>query len=178
MQSKEERKEYEKRYRAEHKEKIKERDKQYHAEHKKEAKEYEKQYRAEHKEKIKEWKKQYNANRIEENKEYGKQYRVKNKERIKQYNNNHKKEEKIRHLRNKYNITPEQYNELFNKQNGKCMICKKHQSELKKLLGVDHNHKTGKVRGLLCDNCNKGIGLLKEDINILINAINYLKDNE
>ena len=113
----------------------------------------------------------------EEEKEYFKQYRIKNKERIKKYRDSNKKKQKEYDLKKKYGITQEQYNELYNKQNGCCIVCKKPQSELKKILCIDHNHKTGKVRGLLCDNCNSGIGLLKEDINILTNAINYLKDN-
>lgn len=57
-----------------------------------------------------------------------------------------------------------------------CKRCKisKSLEEFHKKLSVDHCHKTGKVRGLLCSNCNTAIGLLKEDINVLKNAINYL----
>ena len=176
--TKEEKKEYDKKYRAEHKEENKEYNKRYHLEHKEKENEYNRQYNAEHKEEIKEKKKQYHAKRIEEDKEYGKQYRAKNKERIMQYNNTHKEEGKKYNLKRKYNITQEQYDELYNKQNGCCAICKKHQSELKKILGVDHNHKTGKIRGLLCDNCNKGLGCLKDDKDIINNAGNYLKEND
>ncbi|HEX4851715.1 MAG TPA: endonuclease VII domain-containing protein, partial [Puia sp.] len=57
-------------------------------------------------------------------------------------------------LRTLYGVTPEKYNELFEFQRGRCAICGKHQSELKRKLFVDHNHETGKVRGLLCFKCN------------------------
>jgi hypothetical protein len=64
------------------------------------------------------------------------------------------------------------------KQNDCCAICKRHKSEVtvkrKNHLCVDHNHSTGKIRGLLCDKCNRGIGLLCDDIDILKNAIEYL----
>lgn len=74
-----------------------------------------------------------------------------------------------------YGITLDDYNTLFINQNGCCAICNKHQSELDETLNVDHCHKTSKVRGLLCGACNRGIGKLKEDINILNNAIKYLQ---
>jgi hypothetical protein len=69
---------------------------------------------------------------------------------------------------------------MLKKQNNCCGICKKHISEAlltrKSNLCVDHDHKTGKIRGLLCDNCNRGIGLLGDNIDILRNAIGYLLD--
>ena len=66
---------------------------------------------------------------------------------------------------------------MFNKQNGKCAICGKHQIELKQSLCVDHNHTTGKVNGLLCTRCNGAIGMFNDDIILLEKAINYLKVN-
>jgi hypothetical protein len=78
-------------------------------------------------------------------------------------------------LKRNYNITIEDYNKLFEKQQGKCAICGKHQNELKRKLAVDHNHITGEIRGLLCGNCNKILGFAYEDINILQNTIKYMK---
>lgn len=69
-----------------------------------------------------------------------------------------------------YNITIKDYELLLEKQNGKCAICQKERG-----LHVDHNHVTGKVRGLLCGQCNKAIGLLKDDCKVLKNAISYLE---
>jgi len=83
----------------------------------------------------------------------------------------------LRNILYKYGVTKEDYNNLYNKQNGCCRICTRHQSEFNKRLSVDHNHETGKVRGLLCSKCNQAIGLLKENINSLENAIEYLKEN-
>lgn len=78
----------------------------------------------------------------------------------------------------RYNLTKEEYGKLFNEQKGCCAICEKPQSELTgriKHLGIDHNHQTGKVRGLLCDVCNRGIGYLRDDIVLITKALNYLK---
>lgn len=71
-----------------------------------------------------------------------------------------------------YNITKEEYNKLFEKQTGRCAICF---SESKIKLSVDHCHKTGRVRGLLCRKCNLGIGFLKDSVEFLNKAIKYLQ---
>ncbi len=62
-------------------------------------------------------------------------------------------------------------------QNNCCAICNKPAQETLKNLYVDHNHKNGKIRGLLCQNCNSGLGHFKEDIVTLKNAINYLNQH-
>jgi hypothetical protein len=69
----------------------------------------------------------------------------------------------------------ENYNKMFESQQGKCKICRKHQSELPRALCVDHCHETSIVRGLLCDHCNRGIGHFKDDIHLLDSAKEYLK---
>ena len=76
-------------------------------------------------------------------------------------------------LKKRYNLTIEQRSQMFIEQNGMCGICEQQFDD--KDLCVDHNHTTGKVRKLLCSSCNTGIGRLKEDINILRNAIRYLQ---
>lgn len=73
-----------------------------------------------------------------------------------------------------YGISLDDYNELFNLQDGKCKICEMHQSKLKRNLHVDHNHETGEVRGLLCQPCNHAIGLLKENPKIIKAALEYV----
>jgi hypothetical protein len=78
-------------------------------------------------------------------------------------------------LRRNFNISLDQYNELFENQEGKCEICGVHQTCLKKCLSVDHDHATGKIRGLLCRSCNLGIGNLKDNIEILYKSIFYLQ---
>jgi len=74
----------------------------------------------------------------------------------------------------KHNLTLKEYNQKLKEQNNKCAICGKHQDEFKKRLAIDHNHKTGDNRGLICHNCNLMLGLAYEDIQILQCGINYL----
>ena len=79
-----------------------------------------------------------------------------------------------------YNISIEDYYILYKKFNGKCHICKKEGFKLKKDgegLVLDHNHLTNEVRGLLCPNCNRALGLFKDDINLLENAKKYLQQS-
>jgi hypothetical protein len=80
-----------------------------------------------------------------------------------------------------YGLKVAEYNRLFSIQNGRCAICGKHQSELKRRLDVDHDHHTDEVRGLLCNCCNK---IIERHINspswfknpIIVNRLNeYLK---
>ena len=87
------------------------------------------------------------------------------------------KEVKRKSTLKQYGITPEEFNKMYADQNGECLICERHQTEFKETLSVDHDHKTGRVRGLLCGACNRAIGLFKDDPNILRAAIDYLKDN-
>lgn len=99
--------------------------------------------------------------------------KIANKER----RNKNPNEWKEYHYKSSYNISLDQYNEMFNLQQGCCDICGTHQSKLKRNLAVDHCHSTGKVRKLLCSNCNSGIGKLQENIEILKKAISYLEEH-
>lgn len=77
-------------------------------------------------------------------------------------------------LRFSYGISLDDYNKLFAAQNGKCAICNKHQSREYRALCVDHNHATNKIRGLLCNNCNKNLGIL-ENKTFCLKATIYLQ---
>lgn len=79
-------------------------------------------------------------------------------------------------MRLKYGVTPEKYQEMLDSQNGVCAVCKTKPNfdKWKKRFVIDHCHVTGRIRGLLCDACNRGIGMLKDDPSILENAIKYL----
>lgn len=72
----------------------------------------------------------------------------------------------------RFGLTVESYDELFKSQNGLCAICEKPHW---RNLAVDHDHKTGKVRGLLCYRCNTLLGLASDSIQVLQSAILYLK---
>lgn len=74
-------------------------------------------------------------------------------------------------LKHKYGMSLEEYDTLLIKQESKCAIC----GDKEKLLAIDHCHKTGKIRGLLCHLCNRAIGMMKDDTLILERAITYLK---
>lgn len=74
------------------------------------------------------------------------------------------------------NFTIEDYNLLFQQQKGCCKICGRHQKDMKKRLHLDHCHKTGKVRGLLCSHCNSVLGFALDNVTVLENAVKYLKN--
>ncbi|KKN52900.1 hypothetical protein LCGC14_0607620 [marine sediment metagenome] len=80
-------------------------------------------------------------------------------------------------LKRNYGLSLKGYNQMLLDQNGKCAICGKHQKELDRAMCVDHNHETGKVRGLLCRKCNIMIGNADEDAAILLSAIEYIKEH-
>jgi len=82
--------------------------------------------------------------------------------------------DKNRRLKQKFGITLEQYEEILSKQNGLCAICSSTEKTGKRL-AVDHCHKTGKVRGILCMKCNTSLGKINDDISILEKMIFYLK---
>jgi hypothetical protein len=81
-----------------------------------------------------------------------------------------------------YGITLDDYNVMLYKQDGCCKVCSRHHLEFKKSLSVDHVHgmegDPNGVRGLLCTNCNTGIGKLGDNIEGLETATQYLKDYE
>lgn len=78
-------------------------------------------------------------------------------------------------LRKLYGIGVDDYNTLFNNQDGRCFGCKRHQSEFIKALSVDHHHGTKAVRGLLCSGCNLAIGNVKENASTLRALADYLE---
>lgn len=70
-----------------------------------------------------------------------------------------------------YGMTEEDYNSLYQQQDGCCKICNQPEDNLH----IDHCHATGRVRGLLCRSCNTGLGKFKDDVSILGRAIEYLR---
>jgi hypothetical protein len=92
----------------------------------------------------------------------------------------HRYRNQVQNLKQNFGISIEQYQEMFDAQGGVCSICgkpetaKSNRGELK-MLAVDHDHKTGKIRGLLCQKCNNGIGHFEDNGNLLLRAIRYLR---
>ncbi len=81
------------------------------------------------------------------------------------------------YLKRKYGIDLEEYYKILESQNNCCIICGIHESKMETMLSVDHCHTTGKIRGLLCHNCNIGLGNFKDDPKVMKKAIEYLLNN-
>jgi hypothetical protein len=86
----------------------------------------------------------------------------------------HRTEAKEYYIQKTYGLSPEEYEALLNANGRRCYICDKHESECAKGLHVDHNHITGKIRGVLCFSCNAAIGYLKESPELLDRAKAYI----
>jgi hypothetical protein len=117
-------------------------------------------------------------------KERRKKYREENKEKIKTLSKkwyaSNKERAKISnragHLKRKYGLSLEDYNKLLEEQNNKCAGCLRSAKQLKcTFLDVDHDHKTGYVRGLLCRDCNTSLGKLSSNPVILRRLADYLE---
>lgn len=79
-----------------------------------------------------------------------------------------------RWIQTTYGITTEEYRAIYEAQGGKCAICQRATGASKKL-SVDHDHKTGEVRGLLCTPCNRDVlGHLRDSVTALLRAVRYL----
>lgn len=117
----------------------------------------------------------------EEHKDYFRKWRKDHKEQLREYYKNWHKQnpdyEKNRRLQSCYGIDLETYSDLFAAQGGECAICGIHADLFERALAVDHNHETGKVRGLLCHNCNLALGSFKDDVARLQKAVQYLVRN-
>lgn len=79
-------------------------------------------------------------------------------------------------LENKYKITPEEFEALWIRQNGLCAICTSPIFMGTRNTAVDHDHNTGKIRGLLCSTCNTGLGQFQENEENIKSAIRYLSE--
>ena len=100
-------------------------------------------------------------------KKYGREYRVARKEKLRE----------IDYIR-RYGVDLKTYKALLESQRGRCAICGKLPKGNEKRLGIDHDHETGKIRGLLCERCNMGLGFFNDDPQLLQKAIEYLTQNE
>jgi len=112
------------------------------------------------------------------NKEYKKEYHKKwfaqNKEKLKVYR-------RAADLKKNYGVSLDQYNDMLVFQNALCAICHKpetqvhHKTGFPYSLAVDHCHKTNKVRELLCSNCNRTLGMVNDNIELMQKMIEYVQ---
>ena len=129
-------------------------------------KEYFAKYREEHREKIRLDGKKYVYDDVKS---------AKRRQHYQTYKERDKPKNRKARLKKEYGITPEQYDEMLKCQDNRCAICERHQSEFKIRLAVDHCHHTGKVRGILCSDCNKSLGGFKDGVGMLNKATAYLQ---
>lgn len=107
--------------------------------------------------------------------------RTKENHKIRRNDPVYKKQEWSRILKAKYDIDAKIYAEMHNKQKGVCAVCRnpetvRSQNKVRRL-SVDHNHRTNKVRKLLCDRCNRLLGVADDNVELLMKVIQYLKEN-
>jgi len=127
---------------------------------------------------LKEWKSKH---RVEQS-NYERERRRANKDKINKRTKELRKmhPEKFRNLflKSEYGITLDDYNIMYNMQHERCAICGIHQSNAPKRFIVDHDHGTGKVRGLLCYRCNTALGCVHDRVDILRKAIIFLEESD
>ena len=87
-------------------------------------------------------------------------------------------QDRNRYLKRKYGIGLEQYEQMLIEQDCKCAICGKTEHENGKRLAVDHCHKTGNIRKLLCHHCNCALGMVDDDTNKLVSMLSYLMEHK
>ena len=95
----------------------------------------------------------------------------------KTYTDEEKAVKRDKSLQSRYKITQKEYDEWSEIQKHSCAVCGIHRTESPKRLAVDHCHITGIIRGLLCSNCNRAIGLLQDNPRLLREAADYLEKN-
>ncbi len=157
---------------------------------------WQRDYHEKNKEKLDIQKKEYyerNKNKIKAQKKIiGAKWRAENKEEINKrkmesyHKNKDKPENKEKRKKNwtinsmlkRFGITPEQYYELLELQGGVCKICGNLRlASNQDRMGIDHCHKEEKIRGILCNWCNSGLGQFGDNIDLLKKAIEYLENN-
>lgn len=172
-------------YYKKHKEICNEKSRLYYEEHKEECNKRSREYYQKHKNRLIEYRKEYYIKNREDVLENKKKYYMDNIEKISTYSKNNRSYDpdckREYHLKKRYGITHDEYMKLLEEQGGKCSICGKEPKNRigktnmnhKYSLFVDHNHVTGKVRGLLCQHCNVKLSAI-ENKSFMEKALEYL----
>jgi len=166
-----------------HPEKVKALNKKSYEENKESRNAYSREYYKKNKEKIKAQRKGYEAKNKEKIAARAKLYSIENRDKIKDWRKGYLLENKAKYRKNylkrEYGITMEDYENMLIEQDGMCKCCGLPGIDNRdRILHIDHNHETNKVRGLLCDNCNRALGMVKDSIKTLESMIEYLKSNQ
>jgi len=131
--------------------------------------------------KQKEYFKQYYLKNRDKKLKYAKEYKLKNPGLFKKYVDklgyeNFAKIQRKSYLKRAYNVTLEEYEKKLKEQNHCCAICNRHQSKFKRKLAIDHDHKTGKIRDLLCAGCNVDVSVVEDRLEVLLKYLNKHKE--
>jgi hypothetical protein len=145
--------------------------KKHHDENLEAVREYHRNYYHKNQEHLEELRKKRIAKDPEKFEAWKREYRKKNEKRI-------KRQIRAHHLKTTFNITIEEYEEIFKHQKGKCAGCLRPQENFKINFAVDHDHKTNTIRGLLCNDCNTTLGKLLEDPKIFRRLAAYLEKHK
>lgn len=111
--------------------------------------------------------------------EYQREWRRLNPDKVQASYKKHHPQKRISSRFARYGITEEQYQQMLSDQDNVCAICvtntpgRNHEN-----FHVDHDHETGKIRGLLCDKCNRGLGYFNDNPDVLEEAVRYLENNK
>lgn len=97
---------------------------------------------------------------------------------MKAYYATHKKEQMAYKRMKKYGMSQDDFDALLEKQGMACAICHRDDWPGKHLPHVDHDHKSGKIRGILCSKCNTALGLVNESLEIIKSMENYIRKNQ
>lgn len=146
----------------------------YRREHPEKQAESDKKYRESHREEVAARKRKYQQDNKEAVNAYHRDWAKRNPERIAKYNSTFVRDWR---LKDEYDLSLADYEALLLKQGGKCAICERVGSgvDTHKYFHIDHDHKTGQVRGLLCQPCNAGIGLLQDNPELVLIAADYVE---
>ena len=194
--NKEQRAAYAKKYYENNKEQIASKAKEYYEKNKEQIAARNKEYYEKNRERWLAYRKEYYENNKEQiaaynkeqvfarQKEYNKKYYANNKEKnnisCKEWYQNNKETLKVFRRFNKYGISSAEYDNMLEEQDNKCKICLTSFADITLKNGrtsahIDHCHTTNKIRGLLCNYCNSGLGFFKDNTETLANAIVYLE---
>lgn len=171
---------YTKWYEENNAEKVAERKKRYYEKSREKHRQYQREWKISNPEKLLALRGRYRSKNQQSLLERHRDYNHKNRDSInsknREYVKNNPEKRTETKLKNRYYLSVSGYKDIYDKQNGLCAICGGVNSKGKKLC-VDHDHETGTIRGLLCSNCNSGIGMLKDSVSLLEKAIKYLREH-
>lgn len=130
---------------------------------------YNREYYEKNKERLREYAKAYRDAHIDERRAAERQWRLANPDRIKENNRANRRRERFK----QHGIAEEDYLAMMQERDGLCDICRK-ECPVVGSLSIDHDHSTGRIRGLLCKQCNSGLGFFRDSCENLARAIDYL----